>query len=95
MRLAELRLGVRLAEADPLPHVGAISPRPTLFIYGSADPFVPAADQDALFEACGEPKSIWRIEGAGHREGFQRQPEAYLERIIGFLNESRIGGSEG
>jgi fermentation-respiration switch protein FrsA (DUF1100 family) len=91
MRLIEVRLGLPLAEADPLPHVGAISPRPSLLIYGSADPFVPTADQDALFEACGEPKSIWRIEGAGHREGFKRHPEAYLERVIGFLNESRIG----
>ncbi|MEJ2149765.1 MAG: alpha/beta fold hydrolase [Chloroflexota bacterium] len=94
MRLAEVRLGLRLAEADPLPHVGTISPNPTLLIYGSADPFVPPADQDALFGACREPKSIWRIEGAGHRDGFERHPEAYLERVIGFLNESRIGFRE-
>jgi pimeloyl-ACP methyl ester carboxylesterase len=91
MRLIEVRLGVRLAEASPLPHVGAISPRPALFIYGSADPFVPTADQDALFAACGEPKSLWRIEGAGHRDSFQRHPETYLERVVGFLNESRFG----
>jgi len=86
-RLLEWRLGVRLGEASPLPHVGAISPRPVLFIHGADDPFVPPTDQDALYAACGPPKALWRVEGAGHREAQQRAPDEYRERVIGFFGQ--------
>jgi fermentation-respiration switch protein FrsA (DUF1100 family) len=85
MRLVELRLGARLAQANPLPHVGRISPRPVLFIHGADDPLVPPADQDALFAACGEPKALWRVTGAGHREAYQVEREAYLQHVTDFL----------
>lgn len=91
LRLIELRLGVRLSEASPLPHVGAISPRPVLLIHGDADPFVPLADQDALYAACGEPKALWRVEGAGHREAYERDPETYLARVLDFFRANLVG----
>ncbi len=87
LRLVEVRLGLRLAEADPLPSVGAIGPRPVLFIHGERDMLVPPIDQDRLFAACGEPKTLWRIEGAGHRQGYELQPEEYRQRVIGFFNQ--------
>ncbi|GAB4482119.1 MAG: hypothetical protein Kow00124_30610 [Anaerolineae bacterium] len=85
--LAGLRCGVKLLEASPLPHASAISPRPVLFIHGDADPFVPIPAQDALFAACGEPKTLWRVPGAGHREAHRLAPEAYRERITAFFRE--------
>ncbi len=86
MRLAELRLGgLRLAEASPLPVVGAISPRPVLFVHGVEDLYVPPADQTALYTACGQPKAMWQAAGVGHRQAYQRDPEAWRERVIGFF----------
>lgn len=85
MRMAEWRLGTPLREASPLPHVARISPRPVCFIYGDADPIVPRADQDAIYAACGEPKSLWRVESVGHREIHEKQPAEYVERVIGFF----------
>ena len=83
--LIELRLGLNLDEASPLPHAGRIAPRPVLFIYGDSDPFVPLADQEALFTACGEPKLLWRVEGAGHREAHEREPAEYRRRVLDFF----------
>ncbi len=85
--LAGLRCGANLVEASPLPHVAAISPRPVLFIHGDTDPFVPIAAQDALFAACREPKTLWRVPGAGHREAHRLEPEAYRERVTAFFRE--------
>lgn len=86
VRLAGLRLGgIRLEEASPLPAAGRISPRPVLLIQGADDPFVPPADQDALLDACGEPRALWRVADAGHRETYDRVPEDYLTRVLGFF----------
>jgi fermentation-respiration switch protein FrsA (DUF1100 family) len=86
MRLAELRLGgLPLRDASPLPAAGRIAPRPILLIQGADDPFVPPADQDALFDACAEPKTLWRVADAGHRDAYDRAPEDYLARVLGFF----------
>jgi uncharacterized protein len=86
LAMTRLRLGgLDLREADPLNEVGKISPHPVMFIHGSADPYVPITDQDAIYAASGEPKSLWRIEGAGHRQAHQRAPDEYQEKVIGFF----------
>jgi fermentation-respiration switch protein FrsA (DUF1100 family) len=96
VRLAGLRLGgLPLGEASPLSAAGRISPRPVLFIHGADDPFVPPADQDALFGASGEPKTLWRVAGAGHREAYDRAPEDYLSHVIGFFQMHLGAGSIG
>jgi carboxymethylenebutenolidase len=49
--------------AEPLAVLGAGDPAPILFVTGTADPYVPAADADAL-EATGA--EVVRYEGAEH-----------------------------
>jgi len=90
LRLVELRLGLRLNKTEPLVAVDAISPRAVFFIHGEDDALVPPVDQDRLFAACGEPKALWRIEGAGHRQGYELQPEEYQRRLIGFFQQYLI-----
>ncbi len=93
MRLIALRLGgLDLSQASPLPTAGQIAPRPVLLVHGSDDPFVPLADQDAIFAALGEPKELWRVEGAGHREAHDLDPEAYTQRVIGFFKAHLAAG---
>jgi len=90
--MTRLRLGgLDLREADPLNEVGKIAPdvlirtRPVLFIHGSDDPYIPINDQKAIYAAAGEPKSLWRVDGAGHREAHERAPEEYRQKVIGFF----------
>ena len=89
-RLVEARLGASLTEAEPSAAVGMISPRPVFLIHGADDPLVPRADQDAVFAACGEPKSLWRVEGAGHREAHQVAAEEYRRRVVAFFREALL-----
>ncbi len=79
--------GIDLRESSPLPDVAAISPRPVLFLHGGSDQHVPVADQDAIFAAAGEPKALWRVDAAGHREAHELEPEEYRDRVIGFFTE--------
>lgn len=85
LRLVEVRLAASLRPVSPLDAVGRISPRPVLFVHGEDDPFVPVSDQDAIFHACGDPKQLWRVPGAGHREAHRIAAEEYRERVIGFF----------
>jgi fermentation-respiration switch protein FrsA (DUF1100 family) len=89
VRMAELRLGgVRLSVTSPLPAVAAIAPRPVLFIQGADDPFVTPAEQARLLEACGEPKALWQVPGAGHREAYRLLPDDYTSHLITFFREA-------
>lgn len=87
VRAASRRVGVDMREADPLPHVGRIAPRAVLFIHGLDDPLVPVADQDALYEAAGEPKFLTRWPNVGHRKADEAHPAAYQQRVISFFKQ--------
>lgn len=50
----------------PAESIGEISPTPVLILHGQADRVVPPHHGEALFEAAGEPKTLWRLEGGRH-----------------------------
>jgi len=83
--VAGWRLSVRLPEADPIRWVGHIAPRPVFFIHGDRDPYATVADVEALHAAAGEPKVLWRVPEAGHRQVDQHRPAECRERVIGFF----------
>lgn len=62
-RAAALALGgggLAPPEIDPMGFVGAIAPRPLLFVGAERDATIPRAAADALFEAAREPKrELW------------------------------------
>lgn len=86
LQFAGLRLHDSLRRAEPLEAVAQVSPRPVLFVHGVQDTIVPLADQDDLFTACGDPKSMWQVDGVGHREAHKRYPEEYRRHIIEFFD---------
>lgn len=90
--LASLRLRAPLWAADPIRHVGRISPRPLLIIQGGRDAYVPATEAQRLYAAAGEPKELWLVPEAEHRAVDQVEPEAYYERVLGFFD--RIASPE-
>jgi fermentation-respiration switch protein FrsA (DUF1100 family) len=66
--------------------VGAIAPRPILFIAGTVDPVVSLADARALYDAAGDPKQIDVIEGAGHGGYMAVAGDAYVARLRAFFD---------
>lgn len=85
-RILMAHLGFDAAAADPLAVIGQISPRAVMLIYGPLDPYIPASDTQRLFDAAGEPKELWTVEGAGHTEALTLRPEEYERRVIAFLD---------
>jgi hypothetical protein len=72
--------------------IGRIAPRSVFLIYaghgGGGEEFNPG-----YFDAASQPKSLWKIEEAGHVDGFGTRPREYEERVIGFFDQAlREGG---
>jgi fermentation-respiration switch protein FrsA (DUF1100 family) len=80
----EARLGAPLDEIAPLDGVARLG-APVLVAGGAADPYTPPAETRALFAAAHEPRALWLADGAGHVDLFHHDPEAYRQRVVGFL----------
>jgi pimeloyl-ACP methyl ester carboxylesterase len=64
---------------SPVEVVGRISPIPLLLVHGDSDHYFPVEHPHALYDAAGEPKELWLVEGFGHAES-AATPEL-LDRI--------------
>lgn len=64
---------------SPVEVVGRISPTPLLLVHGDRDHYFPVEHPQALYDAAGEPKELWLLEGFGHAES-AATPEL-LDRI--------------
>ncbi len=84
-RVAGWRLHTRLE--NPRDWVGRLAPRPLLLIHGDRDPYITVEAVEALYAAAGQPKELWRVAEADHREVDQHRPEAYRQRVMGFFEQ--------
>jgi len=91
--IAGRRLGCDFSEADSLRWVDKISPRALLLIHGAEDPYISVEDVRRLHEAAGEPKELWIVAEAGHRQVDEVRPVEYNKRVLGFFD--RYLASEG
>jgi pimeloyl-ACP methyl ester carboxylesterase len=64
---------------SPVECVGRITPIPLLLVHGDSDHYFPVEHPQALYDAAGEPKELWLVEGFGHAEN-AASPEL-LDRI--------------
>lgn len=85
--LMGLRLGCSPREADPIRWVDKIAPRALLIIHGALDPFVTVEQAQELYAAAGEPKEIWIVPDARHREADRRHPQEYRHRVLAFFDQ--------
>jgi len=68
--------------------VGALSPKPVIFIHGSADEVLPDRCSRDLYARAGEPKELILYPGCRHgldqcRESLDRDLARWLERVLG------------
>ncbi len=82
----KLRGGYDLKDASALNAVQK-SDTPTLFIHGDEDAMISVQMTKDLYEAASCPKEILIIEGAGHAQAQDKDPEVYYETIKSFLEE--------
>ena len=84
--LAGLRLGVRLSEVDPIRWVDKIAPRALFIIHGGRDPYVPVEEVRELYRRAGEPKELWIVPEARHRQVDVCRPQEYRQRVLSFFD---------
>lgn len=84
-KLVSWRKGFTAAETCPLLVVNRIAPRPLLLVHGTHDERVPFANSHRLFEAAGEPKALWLVEGATHESVKESLLNLYGPDLRAFL----------
>ncbi len=68
---------------------------PVMVVHSTADEIAPFAMGQELFEAGGEPKTFFEIQGAGHNETIMVGGRAYFEALGGFVREAVAVRREG
>lgn len=81
-----LRGGYDLMDASALNAI-ANSSTPTLLIHGSCDAMISVAMSQELYEAASCPKELLIIEGAGHAQAQDKDPDTYYGTIREFLRK--------
>lgn len=67
---------------------------PILFIHGEMDPAIPPKHSELIAAASpSTQKSIWIVPGSGHVEGYERFPDEYQQRVLGFFDGVRKQGA--
>jgi pimeloyl-ACP methyl ester carboxylesterase len=66
--------------------VKRLGPRPWLMIHGERDAYIGPEIARALFDCGRGPKEFWLVPEAKHNRCREREPEAYSERLLGFLD---------
>lgn len=61
--------------------------RPTLFIHGQADTFVPTKMVYQNYRASRGPKKLWVVPKAKHAKSFQTEPRTYQRHVQSFLKQ--------
>jgi fermentation-respiration switch protein FrsA (DUF1100 family) len=58
-----------------------------MFIHGLSDATCDPQDSLKLYEAAGEPKELWLLEGAGHCDAYFVDRAAYCEKVVAFFEK--------
>ena len=82
---ARARIGVPADSLRPVAAVARLG-APVFVIGGAEDPFTPPAETRALYDAAPAPKDLWIVEGGGHEDLLEVAPDAYRQRVVGFLD---------
>jgi len=73
-------------DCDPYGKIAQFS-KPTLFVSGAADPFVPAEMSIRCYEAATVPKELFLVEGARHVMAYYLDPEGYQAKISAWVDQ--------
>jgi dipeptidyl aminopeptidase/acylaminoacyl peptidase len=83
---AEQKLGVNASQISPIREIKNLH-APVFILAGEQDTKTWASDTRKLFQEANEPKELWLMKGAGHEDLYDKQPEEYRRRVLGFLKK--------
>jgi uncharacterized protein len=80
------RLGFGANELRPIDRVGRLK-TPKFFMFGTADRDTTLGESMEMFNAAGEPKQMWAVEGAAHVDLHYHERGEYERRVMEFLDQ--------
>jgi fermentation-respiration switch protein FrsA (DUF1100 family) len=81
-----LRASLNLFDVDLTRWIHRVAPRPLLLIFGEQDVIAPKSEVDLIFARAREPKEVWRVPEAAHRNIYLQRPDEYRQRIREFFD---------
>jgi fermentation-respiration switch protein FrsA (DUF1100 family) len=69
-----------------------IAPRPLFLIYAGRGAGGEELNAD-YYAAAAQPKTLWKIDEAGHVGGLTARPQEYEQRVIGFFDRALLDGT--
>ena len=81
-----LRTRLNLYDIDLARWIHRVAPRPLLLIFGEQDVIVSSSEVNLICARAGEPKAVWRVPEAAHRDIYVRRPDEYRQRILEFFD---------
>ncbi len=90
MLLGEWQTGLDISLVRPVDDIAHLSPRPVLLIHGLADTVLPPENARRLYQAAGEPKSLWQPEGVGHTLSVRQRTDEFEARVIAFFDAALL-----
>lgn len=79
---AERATGMSVREIDASRAIGRISPRPVLLMQGGADDVISTSSGQRLYDAAGEPRTLWFDPQVSHARFDTARPAEYERRVI-------------
>jgi fermentation-respiration switch protein FrsA (DUF1100 family) len=88
--LGEWQTGLDISLVRPVDHIAQLSPRPVFLIHGLSDTTIPADNARRLYQAAGEPRSLWLPQGVGHVASVYQQPAEFEARVVAFFDAALL-----
>jgi fermentation-respiration switch protein FrsA (DUF1100 family) len=82
----ERETGLSARSLRTIDDIRRISPRPVFLIQGEDDATVPPDSAQRLYDAAGEPRSLWTSPGVDHVGMRRAYPDEYERRLIAFFD---------
>ncbi len=86
--LAERRVGLEISRVNSARDLASIQPRAVLLIHGAEDDLFPVRHARRMYEAAGEPKELWVIQGFGHGNPAEAFRAEYRARVVDFFDRA-------
>ena len=86
-----LMFGLDLEAISPMARIGELAGRPVLLIAGMGDEMIPDSHAGFLYEAAGQPKELWLIQGADHGGTLSAAGLEYERRVEKFFSRALRG----
>lgn len=83
----EQESGLSASDINAKVWISTLSPRPVFLMQGGADNVVSSDSGQRLYDAAGEPKTLWFEPALGHTEFDVSMADEYEKRVVGFFDE--------